>query len=258
VRCYGDRMAEDRPEVDEWLETTLWSPKFPYNPPRFLPRQRVWARRIRWKAGKWLLDLVFERGLDTSAHAIERHHFHPDRVWYQPSGWNFLPSVVHWAEVRPTDVFVDFGSGKGRVLYQAAQYPFARVIGVEISAELSEAARRNLERSRDRLACTSIELVTADATEFEIPDDMTYAYFYYPFVGDTFHRVIANIVASLDRNPRRLTIIYAVTEMESVILETGRFRRTRTRRIRDVNGVPHRLSVYESAPAALTSLRRAH
>jgi hypothetical protein len=80
---------------------------------------------------------------------------------------------------------------------------------------------------------------------------MTYAYFYYPFVGDTFRRVVANIVASLDRNPRLLTIIYAVTEMESVILDTGRFRRPRTRRIRDVHGIPHRISVYESLLTAL-------
>jgi hypothetical protein len=90
--------------------------------------------------------------------------------------------------------------------------------------------------------------VTADATEFEIPDDMTYAYFYYPFVGDTFQRVIANIVASLDRNPRLLTIIYAVTEMESVILDTGRFRRPRTRRIRDVHGIPASASTSRCSP----------
>jgi SAM-dependent methyltransferase len=241
-------MADDRPDVEEWLATTLWSSRFPYRPPRFLPGPRMWTRRVRWKAGKWLRDLVFERGLDTSAQAIERDHMHPDRVWYQPSGWNYLPSVLGRKDVSPTDVFVDFGSGKGRVLYQAAKYPFARVIGVEISAALSEAARRNLAHSRQRLACTSVEVVTADATEFEIPDDMTYAYFYYPFVGDTFARVIANIVASLDRNPRRLRIIYAVTEMESAILETGRFRRTRTRRIRDVSGIPHHISVYESLP----------
>ena len=87
-------MADDRPDVDELLATTLWSPKFAYRPPRFLPRPRVSARRISWKAGKWLRDLVFERGLETSAHAIEPDHLHPDRVWYQPSGWNFLPGVL--------------------------------------------------------------------------------------------------------------------------------------------------------------------
>lgn len=86
--------------------------------------------------------LCSNRGLDTSAHAIEPGHLHPDRVWYQPSGWNFLPRVLRGEEVPATDVFVDFGSGKGRVLYQAAQNRFARVIGVEISAALSEAARR--------------------------------------------------------------------------------------------------------------------
>jgi SAM-dependent methyltransferase len=242
-------MADDRPDIDELLATTLWSSKYPNRLPRFLPRTRVWTRRISWKAGKWVRDLVFERGLDTSATAIEPDHLHPDRLWYQPSGWNFLPSILRRHEVRPTDVFVDFGSGKGRVLYQAAQYPFARVIGVEISEALNEIARRNLESCGDRLACRSFEVVTADATDFEIPDDMTYAYFFYPFIGDTFQRVIANIVASLDRNPRRLRIIYAVPELESIIVETGRFRRTMTRRIRDTGGSPHRITVYESLPS---------
>lgn len=244
-------MAEKRFDVDELLATTLWSSRYPRRIPRFLPRPRVWAWRIRWKAAKWLRDLLFERGLDTSATAIEPDHLHPDRLWYQPSGWNFLPGILRRNEIRPTDVFVDFGSGKGRVLHQAAQYPFARVIGVEISAALCDAARRNLEHSRDQHACTNIEIVTADATEFDIPDDMTHAYFFYPFIGKTFERVVANIVTSLDRSPRRVKIIYAVPELEEVILQTGRFRRTKTRRIQDTGGSPHRISVYESLPTAL-------
>ena len=58
---------------------------------------------------------------------------------------------------------------------------------------------------------------------FEIPDDMTVAYFYYPFVGETFQRVIDNIIASLDRRPRRTRLVYVLPVMEEYILETGRF-----------------------------------
>ena len=35
---------------------------------------------------------------------------------------------------------------------------------------------------------------------------MTYAYFFNPFEGEAFSRVLAKIIGSLDRNPRRLTI----------------------------------------------------
>lgn len=246
----GSRPAtEERPNVEELLKTTLWSPRFQYEAPRFLPGARRWLRRMRWEVGKRLRDLAFDRRLGTAKHAIEPDHLHPDRVWYQPSGWNYLPRVLRREDVAPADVFVDFGAGKGRVLYQAAQFPFARVIGVEISPSISEAARVALGRHRDRLACGSVEIVTADAAKFELPDDVTFAYFYYPFVGDTFRRVIANIVASLDRNPRRFTIIYALPEMESAILETGRFRFVRSRKISDM-GIPHRINVYESLPTA--------
>ncbi|MEK6252814.1 MAG: class I SAM-dependent methyltransferase [Actinomycetota bacterium] len=104
-------------------------------------------------------------------------------------------------EVRPTDVFVDFGSGKGRVVWQAAQYPFARVVGVEISPQLNAVARRNIEVNLDRLICHNVELITADAADFEVPDDMTFAYFYSPFEGKVFQGVIRRIIESVDSQP---------------------------------------------------------
>jgi len=133
---------------------------------------------------------------------------HPERTLYSPSSWLFLPRVMRSLEVRPSDVFVDFGSGKGRVVYQAARYPFGRVVGVEISEELNCVARANIERVRDRLRCRNVELVTADVLDYEIPDDMTYAYFYYPFFGEIFRAVVAKIAASIDRSPRKVTIIF--------------------------------------------------
>lgn len=102
-----------------------------------------------------------------------------------------------------SDVFVDFGSGKGRIVYQAARYPLKRVIGVEISEKLNEIASANIEQNRSRLRCQDVELVTCDAADYGIPDDMTIAYFIYPFAGETFRHVIENIVDSLVRNPRQ-------------------------------------------------------
>jgi predicted RNA methylase len=126
-------------------------------------------------------------------------------------------------EVRPTDVFVDFGSGKGRIVWQAAHLPFARVIGVEISDQLNAVARTNIEKHRDRLTCDNVELITADAAEFEVPDDMTFAYFFAPFRGEVFRRVIRHIIESIDRSPRQVTLIYANPELDEAVRETGRF-----------------------------------
>jgi len=168
----------------------------------------------------------FERGLqDTGAEAdLEEFGLEADgRRRYEASGWTFLRRAIRRRDIGPDDVFVDFGSGKGRVVWQAAHFPFARVVGVEISPQLNGIARNNIEAGKRRLKCRNVELVTADAAEFEVPDDMTYAYFYAPFDGEVFAKVIENIIASLDRRPRPVTLIYANPSMDEAIRATGRF-----------------------------------
>ena len=235
-------------DTDARVRQFLTGTQFKYSPPRYVPRVAMKAAmgwsRLAGRCG----DLLFERGVETSRHSEEVFHYHPDRVWYEASGWSYLPRILRQRDVGEHDVFVDFGSGKGRVLLQAARYRFGRVIGVEISEALNEVARANIASRRERLRCGAIELVTADASEYEIPDSMTVGYFYYPFVGETFRRVIDNIVASLDRNPRRVRLIYALPTMEDHILATGRFRAVRSSRVID-RGVPGRLAMYEAAPA---------
>jgi SAM-dependent methyltransferase len=179
------------------------------------------ALRLEHFAGRML-----DRGLDTSGAATEPEHDHPDRVRYVPSPWHVLPRALHYLRVSDRDVFVDFGCGKGRVVHQAARRPFRRVVGVEISPVLAETARRGLAARRHQHRCRHVEIVVADVTAFRVPDDLTIGYFYHPFRGETFERVLRGIVESIDRNPRRIRLIYIWTtnEVRSQILATGRFR----------------------------------
>jgi hypothetical protein len=208
-----------------------------------LPREKR-LLGLRSDIARWLGDRVFERGLQTARPEIELDHFRPECTHYVPSGWLDLRRALPKQAVQPTDVFVDFGSGKGRVVYQAAKYPFARVVGVEISTKLNELARQNIERNLHKLVCRNIELVNADAADFEIPDDMSVAYFFIPFSGETFETVLGNIIRSLDRNPRRLRIIYSIPVPEDRILSTGRFELIRTVKRRPHD--PRRTAVYAS------------
>lgn len=132
-----------------------------------------------------------------------------NRVHYAPSGWAALTPVAKVVPFTPEDTFVDFGSGKGRVVLMAARkYPLKRVIGVEISDDLNEIARRNVAHNLHRLACRSVDIVTSDALSFQIPADMTIAYFYSPFFGDVFRGVVDNIGASAAaRASKRLSLV---------------------------------------------------
>ena len=111
------------------------------------------------------------------------------------------------------DVFLDFGSGMGRMVIMAATYPFRKVIGVELVPELNEIARQNLERARPRLRCADVELVTCDATKFAIPPDVSVIFFNNPFEGEVLRSIFRDIRQSVDSHPRRVTIIYIKTEV---------------------------------------------
>lgn len=117
-------------------------------------------------------------------------------------------------EVPGESVFYDLGCGKGRALCVMARYPFKKVVGVELRAELCESARDNAARLRGRVA--PIEIVQGDATRPEFADGDVY-FFYNPFGAPTFMKVLRNLERSLERDPRRLTLVYYNALHEEVL-----------------------------------------
>jgi SAM-dependent methyltransferase len=193
--------------------------------------------------------LLFRSVYEQTADRVGLESFglaHPDRVGYTASPWWVLRWLLPQSDIRPSDVFVEFGCGKGRVVLDAARrYPFSRVVGVELAPDLSDVARRLVARERRRLRCANVTIETADATAYTVPDDMTYAYLYNPFNGATFERAFGNIVASLDRAPRPLRVIYVNPAEHETIAATGRFRLVR--RVHTTRLVfPVRAAVYEA------------
>ena len=170
-----------------------------------------------------MANRVFERGLDFEGHVSGSEHDHHDRQPYLGSPRRALPKALRFLGVSDRDTFIDFGCGKGRVVHQAAKRPFRRVIGVEISPALAEIARTNLATRSHQHRCPNVEIVVADAKEFRVPDDLTIAYFWHPFTGETLWTVLRGIVDSIDRHPRPVRLIYLGPD-GAVVLATGRFR----------------------------------
>jgi len=136
--------------------------------------------------------------IESSDLAIESPN-QPFGVRYEPT-----PPRTFAALMRnlPADLgeytFVDFGSGKGRVVLLASRYGFRRIVGVEYARDLHEAACRNLRSYRDeRRVCSDIELLHIDAVDYAIPATPCVFYFFQPFSRDVMARVLGNIKASL-------------------------------------------------------------
>jgi SAM-dependent methyltransferase len=145
-------------------------------------------------------------------------------VNYQASKAAPLSRLMKAFEIPKEGTFVDFGSGKGRVLLLAAQCGFRRVIGVEFSTELCEIARKNLagvsRRLRRSIDC---EIHAIDAANFEIQHDQTVLYLYNPFNGVVLNQVMANLRDSLARFPRKVWLIYNTPVHRDVVEKSGLF-----------------------------------
>lgn len=170
------------------------------------------------------------------------------RLGYVASAWRTLPRALHCVGVSQDDVFIDFGCGKGRVVHQAAKRRFRKVIGVEISPVLADAARQALSARKHQHRCRDVEIVVADAREYRVPDDLTIVYFFHPFFGETLDAVLEDIIASIDRNPRRVSIIYSYPLAGDQVLATQRFRLVKQLRgsLRSNSNSLHRTNIYES------------
>ncbi len=114
--------------------------------------------------------------------------------------------------------FIDVGSGKGRVLFVAAEYPFRKVMGVEFSNALHDDAVANLKRYKfPKRRCADIEPVHADAREFEFPNDNLVIYMFNPFGPEVMERMLANLERSLERNPRHVIVVMLWPDHSDVV-----------------------------------------
>ncbi len=188
------------------------------------------------------LDPVFARGLDLYGDVDCPERRAVEGTPYAPSPWHILPRALRAVGASDGDVLVDYGCGKGRIVHQAARWPLKRVIGVEISPELASVAQSMVARHRHKYRCRSVEIVVSNAARFQVPDDVTIAYFFAPFHGETLDAVLRNLVASIDRRLRTVHLICVMGRGTWQVFATGRFRLVGQVRVTR----HHRAAIFES------------
>jgi SAM-dependent methyltransferase len=126
----------------------------------------------------------------------------------------------------PQFTFIDIGCGKGRPLLMAAEYPFHRIIGVELLPELHRIAEENIRKfPQAQMRCNDVVALQGDATEFAFPADPLVAFMFHPLPESGFRKVVGNLAASIRENPRPIWLIYANPLFENIVIESGTFRK---------------------------------
>ncbi|HLW84440.1 MAG TPA: class I SAM-dependent methyltransferase [Candidatus Sulfotelmatobacter sp.] len=134
--------------------------------------------------------------------------------------------------------FIDLGSGKGRTLMLASDYPFRRIVGVELLPSLHQIAQENLKQySSESQKCFAMESICADATDFPFPAEPTVLYLFNPFPESGLRRMLANLEQSLQQNPRPVYVLYHNPLLEDVLGKCVSFSKM---------GGTHQYSLYKS------------
>jgi SAM-dependent methyltransferase len=162
---------------------------------------------------------------------------------YQPTDPDLFQEMLdHLKQLTSIDfrdfTFVDLGSGKGRTLLMASDYPFRRILGVELLPTLHEIARENVSRYYSaRKQCSTIESVCADATNFPLPQGPLLIYLFHPFPESGLREFLRNLERSLAEHEREVYLLYHNPLLESVLAES--------RSLKKIGGT-HQYSIYKA------------
>jgi len=119
-------------------------------------------------------------------------------------------------------IFIDLGSGKGRALLLASEYPFQRIIGVELLPEFHRVALENVAKYRSaNQKCFAIECYCADTEAYSFPRTPLVLYLFNPLPEMSLRRVIARLEESLREHPRPAYVLYLNPMLEHVLAESS-------------------------------------
>jgi len=188
--CDSTAMADRMIDILGWRTTGLRN--------RFSDRR--WERRL---------------GINTEgSQEVNR----PDANRYATFAHRSIEMILNRLALNADDVFVDIGCGKGRVVCRAALRPIRQVIGVDIDADLCNAAEQNVKSLVGAKA--PVRIINLPAQEFDYLD-CTAFFLFNSFGASTLEQVLATIHRSLAANPRSIRFAYVNPFHEHLLKQVG-------------------------------------
>ena len=181
-----------------------------------------------------------EHGVDTSgllyADKLATGHAHDaaSEGYYATAPSLFHGALARWQATlihsplasRPSSLsdytFIDLGCGKGRVLMMAADYPFLKVSGVELSPKLAKVARHNLARwLSTRRACRNVTLQVGDVMQLRLPDGPVILFLFNSFGAEVMTKLLEGLVAAGKIRTAPIDLICVHPEHDGLVRQAG-------------------------------------
>jgi SAM-dependent methyltransferase len=140
---------------------------------------------------------------------------------YMPASYLLLEEVFTKLPANNRKHLVDIGCGKGRALCVAAYNGFNKVTGIDFSAGFCKIAEENLLKTKTIFPALNFSVINEDAAIIAMPPDADCIFFFNPFDEFIMKIVLKNILASYNKNPRNLYIIYLNPLYKTAFLQEG-------------------------------------
>jgi SAM-dependent methyltransferase len=167
-------------------------------------------------------------GTDTSAPVFERDqktsvHF------YVPTTASVIYEILSSIPLQPNKLaFVDMGSGKGRALLIASEFPFAKIVGIELSDNLHRIAEENIKRYKPATQlCAVFDLKCMNALDYSYGDEPFVLFLFDPFGREILQNIITNLEASLRARPREAYVVYVYPQYDDLLQKSSVLHRVR-------------------------------
>jgi SAM-dependent methyltransferase len=171
----------------------------------FLLNEAAYDRRTGLQTSR--LVKVADLGIDAAK--MEGTGRNASGIAYMPTPAAVPAAILKNLGLRYNEYsFIDLGSGMGRVVLAAAEFPFRKVVGVEFSDELHQIAERNLAKVSDTLKAAAVELICQDAGQYTFPPGNCVVYLFNPFRETVMQTVLKNLEGCYAKGLAELYLIY--------------------------------------------------
>lgn len=137
---------------------------------------------------------------------------------YEPTPYDVLDLCFDNIELAQNDCFVDFGCGKGRVVFYVNHRYHIETLGIEMDKHyVQDALQNKIYYSKDHhLANAPVNFLNVKAEQYKIQTTDNVFFFFNPFSIQIFRKVIHNILKSIQNNPRSIYVILYYPSFEYI------------------------------------------
>jgi len=128
---------------------------------------------------------------------------------YRPFWRKEFFDAIRALDVELTDhLFIDIGSGKGKLLLLASHFPFSGIVGIEYAPALHATAVNNIKQFKNKAGRPDIISVNANAMTWELPTKPAVYFLYNPFDLKTTQAFFARLDEHVARTAVPTFMIY--------------------------------------------------